>query len=457
MKKEHLKHLYYRIGFGLSPQEVDILSKKTKEEVVDNLFKTSKKSTPINLNLTFFTNIKSSDLKERSVKLEFQRKSKQKVKDFGIEWFNRLKNPSEILREKMTLFWTNHFVCQSNNIMFIQKYNNLLRDYALGDFREFTKAVSKEAAMIQYLNNNQNKKDSPNENFARELMELFTLGNGNYSEKDITESARAFTGYANNFYGEFTLRKKHHDSGRKSFFNKKGAFNGDDIIDIILQQKQSARYISEKIYRYFVNENINQNHIDLMTNIFYDDFDIEKLMRFVLLSDWFYDDVNLGEKIKSPMEVLIGIDKVVPYKILKKNQAIVIQRLLGQILMDPPNVGGWKTGRNWIDSNTLMTRLRLPSILLNQEQITYSDLGNEEALLSDIESRILSKKAIIKTKANWNAFETTYGHLSKEELIQFLIPIKLNTRSREMLLNNKEIPLKDFCVQLMSLPEYQLC
>jgi len=104
-----------------------------------------------------------------------------------------------------------------------------------------------------------------------------------------------------------------------------------------------------------------------------------------------------------------------------------------------------------------MTRLRLPSILLNQEQITYSDLGNEEALLSDIESRILSKKAIIKTKANWNVFETTYGHLSKEELIQFLIPIKLNTRSREMLLNNKEIPLKDFCVQLMSLPEYQLC
>jgi len=319
MKKEHLKHLYYRIGFGLSPQEVDILSKKTKEEVVDNLFKTSKKSTPINLNLTFFTNIKSSDLKERSVKLEFQRKSKRKVRDFGIEWFNRLKNPSEILREKMTLFWTNHFVCQSNNIMFIQKYNNLLRDHALGDFRKFTKAVSKEAAMIQYLNNNQNKKDSPNENFARELMELFTLGNGNYSEKDITESARAFTGYANNFYGEFTLRKKHHDSGIKSFFNKKGAFNGDDIIDIILQQKQSARYISEKIYRYFVNENINQNHIDLMTNIFYDDFDIEKLMRFVLLSDWFYDDVNLGEKIKSPMEVLIGIDKVVPYKILKIN------------------------------------------------------------------------------------------------------------------------------------------
>nr|WP_282070942.1 DUF1800 domain-containing protein [Polaribacter atrinae] len=372
-------------------------------------------------------------------------------------WFQRLNNPSEILREKMTLFWANHFVCENKNILYVQSYHNMLRKNALGNFRDFTKIVSKEPAMLAYLNNKQNKKKSPNENFARELMELFTLGQDQYTEHDIKESARSFTGYNHTYKGEFIFKEKQHDHNEKTFFGKSGNFNGDDIIDIILQKEQCARFISEKIYTYFVNENINKKHIDEMVAVFYKDYNIEKLMRFVLLSKWFYEDENIGTKIKSPIEFLVGINTVVPYKIEKTRQIILVQRLLGQILMNPPNVAGWKTGRNWIDSNTIVTRLRLPSVLLNNAEIAYSEIGDEETMITDFDKRKLRKKAFVKVSADWNSFEENYKNNSNKELVHQIITSKINTGTKEMLERNQQLYKHDFVVQLMSLPEYQLC
>ena len=367
-------------------------------------------------------------------------------------------NPSETLREKMTLFWANHFVCESrNNILFTQSYNNVLRKNALGNFRDFTKTVSKEAAMLRYLNNKQNRKKSPNENFARELMELFTLGQGNYTETDIKEAARAFTGYNHNLRGEFVMRKMHHDYNEKTFFGETANFNGDDIIDIIIKQKQCAKFISEKIYGYFVNENINKNHVEEMTTVFYKDYNIEKLMRFVLLSDWFYNAENIGTKIKSPMEFLAGINTIIPYRFEKPKQILLIQRLLGQSLMKPPNVAGWKTGRYWIDSNTLVRRLRLASMLLNNADITYSEIGDEETMVSDLSSKKLKRKAFIITKTDWVSFEKNYKKISNKELMTSILSSKINPRTEKLLLAHLHIPKKDFCIQLMSIPEYQLC
>jgi len=228
----------------------------------------------------------------------------------------------------MTLFWANHFVCKDKNIVHVQQYNNVLRKYALGNFGDFIKAISKEASMLKYLNNKQNRKNKPNENFARELMELFTLGQGNYSEEDIKESARAFTGYNNNFSGEFKLNQKHQDTGEKVFLGKKGNFDGDDITDIILTQKQCARFVCKKIYKYFVNETINEANLEEITNVFYNDYNIESLMKHILTSNWFYDEKNIGSKIKSPIELLAGIYKIVPFKIENIEQQLLIQRLL---------------------------------------------------------------------------------------------------------------------------------
>jgi uncharacterized protein (DUF1800 family) len=457
MKSAHIQHLYNRIGFGITPKELELLSKKSKKKVVDALFGDSINNTPIEVDISFLKQYTEENYKDEKTRRDFQKISNQKIQDFSVAWFQRLQNPSEILREKMTLFWANHFVCENNNILFIQKYQNVLRENALGNFKDFTKIISKEAAMLNYLNNKQNRKKSPNENFARELMELFTLGQNQYSETDIKEAARAFTGYQHDYVGNFSFRKNQHDENNKIFFDETGNFSGDEIIDIILKKKACAKFISEKIYAYFVNENINKNHVDEMTTVFYKDYNIEKLMRFMLLSDWFYDDKNIGNKIKSPMEFLVGIHKIVPYTIINPKQVLLLQRILGQVLMKPPNVAGWKTGRNWIDSNTIVARLRLPSVLLNNTEITYSDKGDEESIITDFSAKKLRQKAYIKTTTDWLTFETNYKNYSKKQLIDFIIQTPLNTPTLKMLLENTQMPKKDFCVQLMSLPEYQLC
>ena len=455
MKSTHIQHLYNRIGFGISPKELARLSKKNKKEIINELFSSSKTTTPLKVDISFLDGKTYKDLKKE--RKELQKISRKKIKEFSIAWFDRLNNPKEILREKMTLFWANHFVCESRNILFVDSYNNVLRKNALGDFRTFTKQVSKEAAMLGYLNNKQNKKKSPNENFARELMELFTLGQDQYTEKDIKESARAFTGYNHNFKGEFNFRERHHDENEKTFFGKSGNFNGDDIIDIILEKKECARFISEKIYTYFVNENSNKKHIDEMVSVFYKDYDIENLMRFVLLSKWFYADENIGTKIKSPIEFLVGMNTIVPYKIEKSKQIFWVQKMLGQVLLSPPNVAGWKIGRNWIDSNTIVTRLRLPSILLNNAEIAYSEKGDEETMITNFKKRKLSRRSLIKVTADWKYFEENYKNESNKELIHQVITSKINKGTAEMLARNEKLSKHDFVVQLMSLPEYQLC
>lgn len=457
MKSTHIQHLYNRVGFGITPKELVRLSKKSKKQVVNELFASSKKTTAIAVDTSFLKEYSFKDFKSKEKKKELQKISRKKVFEFSTAWFHRLQNPSEILREKMTLFWANHFVCENKNILFVQNYNNMLRKNALGNFKDFTKTVSKEAAMLNYLNNKQNKKKSPNENFARELMELFTLGRDQYTEHDIKESARSFTGYNHNFRGKFIFKSKHHDENEKTFFGKTGNFNGDDIIDMILEKKQCGRFISEKIYTYFVNNHINKKHIEDMVEVFYKDYNIEKLMRFVLLSNWFYADENIGTKIKSPIEFLVGINTIVPYTIEKEKQIILLQKLLGQVLMSPPNVAGWKTGRNWIDSNTIVTRLRLPSVLLNNAEIAYSEIGDEETIITNFRKRKLRKKAFIKVSADWGSFEENYKNSSNQKLTHQIITTKINSGTAEMLKRNQQLSKRNFMIQLMSLPEYQLC
>ena len=163
-------------------------------------------------------------------------------------------NSEAQLREKMSLFWHGHFACRVMNIYFQQQLLDIIRENALGNFGDLLHEVSKSPAMLSFLNNQQNKKQHPNENFAREVMELFTMGRGNYTEEDVKEGARAFTGWGFNLQGEFVYRPFQHDNGKKTFLGKTGNFDGDDIIDILLEQKQTAKFISQKIYKYFVND-----------------------------------------------------------------------------------------------------------------------------------------------------------------------------------------------------------
>lgn len=458
MKSKHLQHLYQRAGFGLIPKDFVKLQKKSKKIVLNNLFEASKNSTPLKVisfsDYKLFKNYKSLSPEQKK---DLRKQNRNKIIDLNIAWIERVFNPKEILRERMTLFWANHFVCKAQNSYHIQQFNNILRDNALGDFRTFVKQVSKSASMIKYLNAKQNKKQSPNENFARELMELFTLGIGNYSEVDIKEAARAFTGWNHQLNGDFILRKKQHDYGEKGFFGKTGNFSGEDIIDIILEQKQCARFICEKVYMYFVSAQVHKNHIDELVDVFFPSYDISKLMQYIFMSNWFYNEAFIGTKIKSPIDLLAGINKTIPIKFLKNKQLLILQKQLGQQLLNPINVAGWKGGQNWIDTNTLMLRLKLPSILLNNAVISLQGISEFEDTYEQYLKNRKSKKSYIKLETDWTTFGKNYVNLTKKELQTALISSNLSEDAKALLNEISFENPKDYCLQLMSLPEYQLC
>lgn len=463
MKQRHIQHLYWRAGFGVDVKKIDQLKSKSKNEIVKNLMSDAKKINLLQLNLSEFDLIKNKSPKALKLEMgeeayrKLRQKSQKKVRDLNYAWLERLTEPTSVLREKMTLFWSNVFVCRDNHIFHIQHYNNTLRKNSLGNFRNLVKAIAKEASMSKYLNNNQNKKKSPNENFARELMELFTLGIGNYSEQDIKESARAFTGWSFKYNGDFLLRKKQHDSGEKIFFGQKGYFDGDDIIDLILEKEECARFICDKIYKYFVNPIINEKNLDEITTIFYKDYDINNLMRHIFNAKWFYHTSNIGVKIKSPVELLVGIRRVVPVTFLKKNQLNYLQKMMGQFLLYPENVSGWKGDKNWIDSNTLMFRMKLASLILNDAIINLEEKGAFEDSFIQYYNKERKKNKYIKTIKNWSLFEENYNHLRPYELRNLLVVSKLD-KDTDVLLNELKVTSnRDYCIQIMSIPEYQLC
>ncbi|MBU3011554.1 DUF1800 domain-containing protein [Polaribacter vadi] len=463
MKQKHILHLHWRSGFGIDYKELLKLKSKSKSKIVAEIFETSNDYKPLELDLSEFDDIKFKTIRELKNKFTDQeirnlrKQQQQKVRELNSAWLKRLAESNAILREKMTLFWANVFVCRDNNIFFIQRYNNTLRKHALGDFRQFVKVIAKEPSMSKYLNNKQNIKIKPNENFARELMELFTLGVGNYTEQDIKEAAKAFTGWSFKNNGDYYLREKQHDYAEKRFFGKTGNFNGDDIIDIILEQKQCAKYICTKVYKYFINPIVDKKRLNEITDVFYKDYNISNLMSYIFKSKWFYEDVNIGVKIKSPVELLVGIQKIVPVSFDKKQQLIYLQKMMGQVLLYPDNVSGWQGGKSWIDSNTLMFRMKLSALLLNNAIIDLDEKGDFEDTFDKYYKKVKQRSKYLKTTKNWGQFDAKHKDLYPKELTDLLILSKIDTDTVSFLESLQVKSNRNFCIQLMSIPEYQLC
>jgi hypothetical protein len=228
-------------------------------------------------------------------------------------------------------------------------------------------------------------------------------------------------------------------------------------MDIILEQKQCARFICSKIYRYFVNPVIDENHLEEITDLFYKDYDIKKLMQYLFNSSWFYKEENIGVKIKSPIELLVGMQKIVPVKFEKKKQQIYLQKMMGQILLNPPNVAGWRGDRDWIDSNTLMFRLKLPSLLLNNGVINLEVKGDFKDSYEKYYQNTKNRTKYIKTIVSWGQFDEQYQSISHEELKNLLIISNIDKDTDAFLYSLKVKSNKEYCIQLMSIPEYQLC
>jgi uncharacterized protein (DUF1800 family) len=338
--------------------------------------------------------------------------------------------------------------------------NNTIRQHALGNFRDLVVAISKDIAMIRFLNNQQNKKNSPNENYARELMELFTIGRGNYTENDVREAARAFTGWHSTPENEFRFNKNQHDFSEKTFMGKTGNFDGEDIIDLILENKQTARFIATKVYKYFVNHKINENHIEELTTVFYDtNYNIEKLMLAVFESGWFYAPENVGTKIKSPIDLLVGVMKSLNVDFEDYQSFTFIQKVLGQHLFHPPNVAGWAGGKAWIDNATLLIRLNLVNYLFQTADIDITEKPEFEALKNNAATKKI--KASIDTNAMVNLFKEKDEKIIFEEIQTWLIQANISIKKEDFddftFTDSKKNYIESVVMRFMTLPEYQLC
>lgn len=466
-----IEHLFQRAGFGATPAQMKEFGEKSPEKALKFLLTDSEK---IN-QLVIIDEEIAMVMKKKTLRNMLDRKSlpaeeiKEQIKeyreqltDLNFSWVKNMASGESMLREKMTLFWHGHFACRLRQPLLVQVQNNVIRENALGKFSDLLLAISKDPGMLQFLNNQQNKRDSPNENFAREVMELFTLGRGNYTEKDIKEAARAFTGWGANPKGEFVFRTNQHDDGEKTFQSKTGNLKGEDILNIILQNPKTSTFICTKIYRYFVNEIVDYQIIEQMTKRFRStDYDIKALMEYIFKSDWFYKQENIGTRIKSPVELLVGLQRNFGIQFERKQPVLFIQKSLGQILFYPPNVAGWSGGKNWIDSSTLMTRMKLPELIFKDSEITFNPKDE-----GDVNTENLSKK-IKQMQANidWSAFQNNFPTQDPQELLNkldaYLLSRPLSAQQKSIILGKSEGKtslslLQNIAQSIASLPEYQL-
>lgn len=454
-----IKHLYARAGFGISFNDLHSRANWSVKKAVKNIFEASALNQPITVVAENLDNHYHSNMTEDEKKGIQMLRNKQE-KSLNATWMNQMSSSNAQLREKMTLFWHNHFACNIGNSYYEQQLNNIQRANALGNFKTLLIAVSQSPGMLKFLNNQQNVKNHPNENFARELMELFTIGRGHYTEQDIKESARSFTGWSyNGKTTEFSFRPGVHDTGIKTFMGTTANFCGEDIINIILKNPQTAKFICTKLYKYLVNEVPDDAHINQMADVFYKgNYEISPLLQFVFQSDWFYEDKNMGNVIKSPVEFMVGLNRQFYVTYHNPDVLMQFQRTLGQVLFRPPNVAGWPGGRNWIDSSSLMYRMKIPSTILSAGVIDFSGKATpeDEAYLASMKKQQFNVIQRTQAVPDWNRFlqgiplKTTH-----QQIAAFILEPQLNPVILDEV--NKQTDIKTLLIQLVSTPEYQLC
>ncbi|MBY0476889.1 MAG: DUF1800 domain-containing protein [Chitinophagaceae bacterium] len=469
------QHLLWRAGFGPAVEQWNDLAKVSPSRLYEALEKASRKEPmPLKIVSNFVEGLMNGVDGVRRTEItkeqrqEMQKKSREEIRNLNLEWLDEMVNSDQQLREKLAFFWHGHFACRNLNALYQQDLINVIRKNALGNFGTMLKEVSRSAAMLAFLNNQQNRKQKPNENFAREVMELFTMGRGNYTEKDIKEAARAFTGWQFQLNGEFVFRKNLHDNGVKTVLGQTGSFDGDDVLNILLEQKQTAAYITTKLYRFFVNEEVDEKKIKWLADRFYKSgYEIAALLKDMFTSDWFYDEKNIGSRVKSPVELLVGIRRSMPMQIENEDAQLYLQKILGQILFYPPNVAGWPAGLNWIDSSSLMFRMRIPQLIAYKEAFTIraksdddQEMGRMQPALGKLGGRV------VKTTIRWEPAMQQLEKVGRENLLSTIATILWQTNAsainKSMLekfadASSRERYVQTSIIQLMCTPEYQMC
>ena len=472
-----LQHLFWRVGFGPRTKSWDKWVSLPESSWWPKLRDESLADKPVYFDVAGSAmggllmgigeigKIEEKDL-DKAKRKEIRQQSREDLRSLNLHWLEEMTHTKAQLREKMALFWHGHFASRNINILYQQQMLHVIRENALGNFGDLLRGVSKSAAMLAFLNNQQNKKKHPNENFAREVMELFTLGRGNYTENDIKESARAFTGWGFRLSGDFVFRQFDHDDDPKTILGKTGKFDGDDVLNILLEKRETAHFIARKLYKFIVNETlVPDDRIAWLGDRFYDSgYEIMRLLEDIIRSDWFYAPENVGNKIKSPVELWVGIRRALPFELENPEAQLVLEKALGQILFFPPNVAGWPGGKNWIDSSSLMLRLRIPQMLYAQNDLDVNTKNDDDQQMG--KGGATDGKRRFSAEMEWQPVLDLFAQTPQNELISALAGYLWTTppsgNPLEVLQNytdsrSRESLVKTAMIQLMATPEYQLC
>lgn len=409
---------------------------------------------------------------KRAAERQSRERSQLAIQDLTIKWLESAARPETAALLKWVLFLSDVYVVsleKVRNASFIHEHFDILTRHSLGPASELTKAVSRSTAMVMYLDLNQSQRNAPNENFARELFELFVLGEGNYTEADIKEAARAFTGYRTRaFEPGFRYVPAQHDAGEKTIFGETGKFTGDDVIDVAYRQKAAARFLPQEMVKFYLSdEAIPQPYLESLGEEWRraDQFNLRSLLHRFFSSRLFFAPEFRGNFIKSPVQFYLGLVQdlnldIAPLPRFTLNPL----RQMGQLLYSPPNVRGWLGGRAWINSSTLSARRQFVETLFNP----IDERGlNADELIELVAARTNGREKLTVGERHPLA---ELAHLdplaAAERLIGDFIAVPvapdLKTTLQQFIAANREPQqrvrrIQRAAVALLQSPEYQLC
>ncbi len=468
-------HLLVRAGFGGSPSEIQNFWALGPEKAVASLVNAPIDNYPPP---TWATPDDQDELraqiqeaatpeeKQMARKLQ-QEKFNSEMKDLSLWWLTRMVGTPSPLLEKMTLFWHGHFATSGQKVrpaykMWLQ--NETFRQNALGNFRALVKAVSRDPAMMIWLDTVQSKKEHPNENFGREVMELFTLGEGHYTESDVKEAARAFTGYRiDQPEQSFRFAARQFDPGIKTFMGKTGPWNGDQILDIIVSQPQCARFIATKIWKFFAYDTPEPTLVDGLVAEFRNvHYELRPLMKSIFLSEEFYDPQVRNSQIKSPVQFLAQALRTFPIQLPDANVVEFAFRQMGQVPFFPPNVKGWDGGKSWINTATLTFRYRLAHQLV--EGINPREIGIPKPAAVDLSApRPMMTQPLLVDKIVSPEDRSQPDSLIRKLYIRTFQSTPQNDLTGKLrdFIATRELPLDDSAIRellllMMTSPNYQV-
>ena len=424
-----ITHLYRRAGFGISSTELEDALQAGMDATFDRLVYQSAESELFQRDMQAMTRslVATSD-----------------PDNLSSGWLYRMLNTTDQLREKITLFWHGHFATGADKVtdaFMMQQQNTMLRQLALGNFNDLAQGISKDPAMLLYLDSATNRKTHPNENFARELMELFCLGEGNYSEADIRELSRCFTGWEVRNRA-FRFNRYQHDFDEKSFLGSSKKFTGEEAVAHVVSQKSAPRFIARKLVQFLVmDEPLADDALiaPLANQLEEDNFTVVGTIDSILRSNLFYSEYSYGRKIKSPIELAIGLMRSfrINTKLPDLHRSL---REVGQAVFYPPNVKGWEGGRIWINSSTLLGRSNLVHAMVTSESTTFNG--------DDLQTMLAKSK-----------LQTPQQIIDRIEQTLFAVPIGDDVKQQILTSQNGLDTAQQFTNilhQLATLPQFQL-